>query len=167
MVHERFPAAEIIAEDAGLAAWARRIVQFITAPGPIPDLPLDIQGTTFQAQVWRALQKIPLGKTADYTEIAAAVGRPEAVRAVAQACAVDSVALLVPCHRVIRRDGTLGGYRWGSRKSANCSPASAPRRKSRRKSRRKRMPRPEPAPARIAAVDWSAVAAASTSAAMP
>lgn len=116
MVNERFPAAEIIAEDAGLAAWARRIVQFITAPGPIPDLPLDIQGTAFQAQVWRALQKIPLGKTATYSEIAAAVGRPEAVRAVAQACAVNSVALLVPCHRVIRRDGTLGGYRWGLEK---------------------------------------------------
>jgi len=63
--------------------------------------------------VWRALQKIPLGKTASYTEIAAALGRPKAVRAVAQACAANKVALLVPCHRVIRSDGELGGYRWG------------------------------------------------------
>ena len=113
MVRARFPAAEIAAEDQGLAEWARRIVHFITAPGPIPDLPLDIQGTAFQAQVWRALQRIPLGRTASYSELAAAVGRPEAVRAVAQACAVNNVALLVPCHRAIRRDGSLGGYRWG------------------------------------------------------
>jgi AraC family transcriptional regulator, regulatory protein of adaptative response / methylated-DNA-[protein]-cysteine methyltransferase len=72
-----------------------------------------IQGTAFQARVWRALQKIPLGKTASYTEIAAALGQPKAVRAVAQACAANKLALLVPCHRVIRSDGDLGGYRWG------------------------------------------------------
>jgi len=72
-----------------------------------------MQGTAFQARVWRALQKIPLGRTATYTEIAAAIGQPKAVRAVAQACATNKVALLVPCHRVIRSDGELGGYRWG------------------------------------------------------
>ena len=87
------------------------------ASSPLPtgnlDLPLDIQGTAFQARVWRALQKIPLGKTATYTEIAAALGQPKAVRAVAQACAANKLALLVPCHRVIRSDGDLGGYRWG------------------------------------------------------
>ena len=76
-------------------------------------MPLDIQGTAFQARVWRALQKIPLGKTASYNEIAAALGQPKAVRAVAQACAVNKLALIVPCHRVIRSDGDLGGYRWG------------------------------------------------------
>ena len=86
---------------------------FITNPDRALDLPLDIQGTAFQAQVWRALQKIPVGKTATYTEIAAALGRPKAVRAVARACAENKLALLVPCHRVIRRDGELGGYRWG------------------------------------------------------
>ena len=86
---------------------------FITAPDHNLDLPLDIQGTAFQARVWRALQKIPLGKTATYSEIAAALGQPKAVRAVAQACAANKLALLVPCHRVVRRDGDLGGYRWG------------------------------------------------------
>jgi AraC family transcriptional regulator, regulatory protein of adaptative response / methylated-DNA-[protein]-cysteine methyltransferase len=109
----RFPAAAVIAEDAGLKGWADRIVRFITAPGENLDLPLDIRGTAFQARVWRALQRIPLGKTASYTEIAAALGQPKAVRAVAQACAANKLALIVPCHRVIRSDGNLGGYRWG------------------------------------------------------
>ena len=112
-MRRRFPAAEIVADDAGLSDWADRIVGFITNPDRALDLPFDIQGTAFQAQVWRALQKIPVGKTATYTEIAAALGRPKAVRAVARACAENKLALLVPCHRVIRRDGELGGYRWG------------------------------------------------------
>jgi AraC family transcriptional regulator, regulatory protein of adaptative response / methylated-DNA-[protein]-cysteine methyltransferase len=112
-LRQRFPAAAAIAEDAELKEWADRIVRFITAPDQNLDLPLDIQGTAFQARVWRALQKIPLGKTASYTEIAAALGQPRAVRAVAQACAANKLALLVPCHRVIRSDGDLGGYRWG------------------------------------------------------
>ena len=110
---QRFPAAVVIAGDGELKDWADRIVGFITAPGQNLDLPLDIQGTAFQARVWRALQKIPPGRTATYTEIAAAIGQPKAVRAVAQACATNKVALLVPCHRVIRSDGELGGYRWG------------------------------------------------------
>jgi AraC family transcriptional regulator of adaptative response/methylated-DNA-[protein]-cysteine methyltransferase len=112
-LRQRFPAAEIITDDSGLKDWADRIVGFITSPERTLDLPLDIQGTAFQAQVWRALQKIPLGKTVSYTDIAAALGQPKAVRAVAQACAANKLALLVPCHRVIRRDGDLGGYRWG------------------------------------------------------
>jgi AraC family transcriptional regulator of adaptative response/methylated-DNA-[protein]-cysteine methyltransferase len=112
-LRQRFPAAALIAEDPGLKDWADRIVSFITAPDHNLDLPLDIQGTAFQARVWRALQKIPLGKTASYSEIAAALGQPKAVRAVAQACAANKLALLVPCHRVIRSDGDLGGYRWG------------------------------------------------------
>jgi len=112
-LQQRFPAAEIIADEAGLKDWADRIVQFITTPDHNLDLPLDIRGTAFQARVWRALQKIPLGKTASYTEIAAALGQPKAVRAVAQACAANKLALLVPCHRVVRSDGDLGGYRWG------------------------------------------------------
>jgi AraC family transcriptional regulator of adaptative response/methylated-DNA-[protein]-cysteine methyltransferase len=112
-LRQRFPAAEMVAEDAGLKDWAGRIVRFITAPDRNLDLPLDIQGTAFQARVWRALQKIPFGKTASYTEIAATLGQPKAVRAVAQACAANKLALLVPCHRVIRSDGELGGYRWG------------------------------------------------------
>jgi AraC family transcriptional regulator of adaptative response/methylated-DNA-[protein]-cysteine methyltransferase len=112
-LRRRFPAAEIVEDDAALAEWAGRIVAFITRPEAQPDLPLDISGTAFQAQVWRALQKIPLGHTATYTEIAEALGRPQAVRAVAQACASNKLALLVPCHRVVRRDGDLAGYRWG------------------------------------------------------
>jgi AraC family transcriptional regulator, regulatory protein of adaptative response / methylated-DNA-[protein]-cysteine methyltransferase len=112
-LRQRFPAAELLAEDAGLKDWADRIVRFITAPDRNLDLPLDIQGTAFQTRVWRALQKIPLGKTASYTEIAAALGQPKAVRAVAHACAANKLALLVPCHRVIRSDGDLAGYRWG------------------------------------------------------
>jgi len=112
-LRQRFPAAKVVADEAGLKDWADRIVQFITAPDHNLDLPLDIRGTAFQARVWRALQKIPLGKTASYTEIAAALGQPKAVRAVAQACAANKLALLVPCHRVVRSDGDLGGYRWG------------------------------------------------------
>ena len=110
---QRFPAAVVVAGDGELKHWVDRIVGFITAPGHNLDLPLDIQGTAFQARVWRALQKIPLGRTATYTESAAAIGQPRAVRAVAQACATNKLALLVPCHRVIRSDGELGGYRWG------------------------------------------------------
>ena len=112
-LRRRFPAALIWPADAALTAWAERIVQFITRPDAQPDLPLDIRGTAFQALVWRALQKIPPGRTATYGEIAATLGRPSAVRAVAQACAANKLAILVPCHRVVRGDGALAGYRWG------------------------------------------------------
>ena len=112
-LRRRFPAALIWPADSQLAAWAQRIVQFITAPGEQPDLPLDIRGTAFQARVWRALQKVPPGRTSTYTEIAQALGQPKAVRAVAAACAANKLALLVPCHRIVRRDGDLAGYRWG------------------------------------------------------
>jgi AraC family transcriptional regulator of adaptative response/methylated-DNA-[protein]-cysteine methyltransferase len=112
-LRRRFPAAELVAGDAGLAGWAERVVRFITRPAEQLDLPLDIRGTAFQAQVWRALQKIPPGRTSTYSEIAAALGRPRAVRAVAQACASNRLAVLVPCHRVVRQDGELAGYRWG------------------------------------------------------
>jgi len=112
-LRRRFPAALIWPADAALTAWAERIVGFITRPDTQPDLPLDIRGTAFQALVWRALQKIPPGRTTSYSEIAAALGRPEAVRAVARAIASNNLALLVPCHRVVRSDGALAGYRWG------------------------------------------------------
>jgi AraC family transcriptional regulator of adaptative response/methylated-DNA-[protein]-cysteine methyltransferase len=109
----RFPAAAIAAEDAGLGDWTRQILRCVTTPGERPDLPLDIRGTAFQARVWRALQQIPLGQTRTYGAIAAALGEPKAVRAVAGACAANPLAVLVPCHRVVRKDGDLGGYRWG------------------------------------------------------
>ena len=112
-LRRRFPAALIWPADSQLAGWAERIVRFVTAPGEQPDLPLDIRGTAFQARVWRALQKVPPGRTATYSEIAAALGQPKAVRAVAAACAANKLALLVPCHRIVRRDGDLAGYRWG------------------------------------------------------
>jgi AraC family transcriptional regulator of adaptative response/methylated-DNA-[protein]-cysteine methyltransferase len=113
LVRARFPAAELVADDRELRDWAERIVQFITSPSHTLDLPLDARGTAFQARVWRALQKIPLGRTATYGEIARTLGQPQAVRAVARACAANDLALLVPCHRVIRGDGDLAGYRWG------------------------------------------------------
>jgi AraC family transcriptional regulator of adaptative response/methylated-DNA-[protein]-cysteine methyltransferase len=112
-LRRRFPAALIWPADDKLQRWAERIVQFVTDPAEQPDLPLDIRGTAFQARVWRALQKVPPGKTATYTQIAAALGQPKAVRAVAAACAANKLALLVPCHRIVRRDGDLAGYRWG------------------------------------------------------
>ena len=85
----------------------------IEAPGRRFDLPLDIRGTAFQQRVWQALRAIPAGSTATYAEIAKAVGRPRAVRAVAQACAANPLAVAIPCHRVVRTDGDLSGYRWG------------------------------------------------------
>jgi AraC family transcriptional regulator of adaptative response/methylated-DNA-[protein]-cysteine methyltransferase len=112
-LRERFPAATLAEADAALAGWATSVVGFITRPEAQPELPLDVRGTAFQAQVWRALQKIPPGQTTTYREIAAALGRPRAVRAVARACAGNDLAVLVPCHRVVRSDGTLAGYRWG------------------------------------------------------
>jgi AraC family transcriptional regulator of adaptative response/methylated-DNA-[protein]-cysteine methyltransferase len=125
-LRRRFPAALIWPADSKLAGWAERVVRFVTAPGEQPDLPLDIRGTAFQARVWRALQKVPPGKTATYTEIAAALGQPKAVRAVAAACAANKLALLVPCHRIVRRDGDLAGYRWGvERKRALLAAESA------------------------------------------
>jgi AraC family transcriptional regulator of adaptative response/methylated-DNA-[protein]-cysteine methyltransferase len=110
----RFPGAELRQDEGALRDWAKQIVEFIASPDHALDLPLDVRGTAFQAQVWRALQRIPPGTTATYAEVAAALGRPKAVRAVAQACAANALALLVPCHRVVRGDGATGGYRWGA-----------------------------------------------------
>lgn len=112
-LRRRFPAALIWPADTQLAEWAERIVRFVTNPDTQPDLPLDIRGTAFQARVWRALQEVPPGRTATYTEIAAVLGQSRAVRAVAGACAANKLALLVPCHRIVREDGNLAGYRWG------------------------------------------------------
>jgi AraC family transcriptional regulator of adaptative response/methylated-DNA-[protein]-cysteine methyltransferase len=90
-----------------------QVVGLVEAPGQSLDLPLDIRGTAFQERVWQALRAIPPGRTATYSEIARAVGHPKAVRAVAQACAANPLAVAVPCHRVVRADGDLSGYRWG------------------------------------------------------
>jgi AraC family transcriptional regulator of adaptative response/methylated-DNA-[protein]-cysteine methyltransferase len=112
-LRREYPNAEIERDDAALQDWVAAILPRLDGLAAARDLPLDLQATSFQWRVWRALQEIPYGETRSYREIAAALGQPQAARAVAQACATNRVALVVPCHRVVRGDGTPGGYRWG------------------------------------------------------
>lgn len=112
-LHARFPRASLIAGDEELEAIATRVAAFVESPARSIDVPLDMRGTDFQRTVWRALREIPAGSTASYTEIARRIGRPTAVRAVAHACAANPLAVVVPCHRAVRSDGALAGYRWG------------------------------------------------------
>ena len=113
-LHRRFPGARLAQADGDFAMRVARIVDFIETPGRGLDLPLDVQGTAFQQRVWSALRAIPPGSTATYAEVARRIGQPKAARAVAQACAANPVAVAVPCHRVVRGDGSAGGYRWGA-----------------------------------------------------
>lgn len=118
-LQDRFPRAGLIGGDAEFENLVARVVGLVETPEDGLDLPLDIRGTAFQQRVWRALQHIPVGRTANYAEIARRIGQPTAARAVAKACAANPVALVIPCHRVVRTDGALSGYRWGvARKSA-------------------------------------------------
>lgn len=110
---ERFPAAVLNEDAQRLSRWVHKIIQFIKNPAKGIEIPIDIQGTAFQRRVWKALQAIPVGQTASYRDVAAAIGKPSAARAVASACGANMVALAIPCHRVVRSDGTLSGYRWG------------------------------------------------------
>ena len=112
-LQRRFPAVKLLMADEQLREWAARVVELIEAPQLDRALPLDVRGTEFQRRIWQALREIPSGVTASYQEIAKRVGAPEAVRAVAQACAANAVAVVIPCHRVVRSDGSLSGYRWG------------------------------------------------------
>jgi len=112
-LQDRFPRAELIGGDAEFERTVAEVVGLIEAPGQRLDLPLDIRGTAFQQRVWAALRAIPPGKTATYKEIARAIGRPKAVRAVGRACGANPIAVAIPCHRVVRTDGDLSGYRWG------------------------------------------------------
>ena len=112
-LQDQFPKAEIIGNDRGFEDLVAKVVGLVETPANLIDLPLDIRGTVFQQRVWKALQQIPVGSTASYTEIAKVIGMPKAVRAVAQACGANTIALAIPCHRVIRTDGELSGYRWG------------------------------------------------------
>ncbi|HRD66183.1 MAG TPA: bifunctional DNA-binding transcriptional regulator/O6-methylguanine-DNA methyltransferase Ada [Candidatus Competibacter sp.] len=112
----RFPAAEWEDADPGFAGWVERVLAALDRPAYGLGLPLDIRGTAFQRRVWQALQAIPAGSTATYAEVAQKIGKPSAARAVARACAANPVAVLVPCHRVVRGDGGLGGYRWDLRR---------------------------------------------------
>lgn len=109
----RFPAAMLEEGGAALDAIAAQVVAFVESPAQELKVPLDIRGTAFQQSVWSMLRKIPPGTTASYTEIAQRIGHPTAMRAVAQACAANPLAIVVPCHRVVRSDGGLSGYRWG------------------------------------------------------
>ena len=112
-LQDQFPKANLIGDEAGYQELVAKVVGLIEQPGTSLDLPLDIRGTAFQQRVWNALQQIPPGTTATYTEIAKKIGMPKAVRAVAQACGANALAVAIPCHRVIKNDGSLSGYRWG------------------------------------------------------
>lgn len=112
-LQDRFPNAELIGGDRGFEELVARVVGLVEAPKAGLDLPLDLRGTAFQQRVWQALRDIPVGSTSTYTEVAARIGAPKAVRAVAGACAANPIAVAIPCHRVVRTDGSLSGYRWG------------------------------------------------------
>lgn len=109
-----FSGATIARAPTGANAWVKSVVEQARGHAPTADVPLDVQGTAFQWKVWKALQRIPLGQTRSYTEVAQSIGEPKAVRAVASACARNPVALIVPCHRVVRSNGQPGRYRWGA-----------------------------------------------------
>ncbi|MBK8210843.1 MAG: methylated-DNA--[protein]-cysteine S-methyltransferase [Rhodospirillales bacterium] len=112
-LQNRFPKANLIGGDSAFEQLVAYVVGFVEAPHLGLDLPLDVRGTAFQQRVWQALLAIPAGSTASYTEIARKIGAPRAVRAVAAACAANPLAVAIPCHRVVRSDGALAGYRWG------------------------------------------------------
>jgi AraC family transcriptional regulator of adaptative response/methylated-DNA-[protein]-cysteine methyltransferase len=112
-LQDRFPKANLRGGEKGYEKLVAQVVGLIENPGVGIDLPLDIRGTAFQQRVWKALQQIPPGTTATYSDIAVKIGMPKAVRAVAQACGSNALAVAIPCHRVIRNDGSLAGYRWG------------------------------------------------------
>lgn len=112
-LQDRFPRATLLGGDRAFERTVATVIGFVEAPGVGLDLPLDVRGTAFQQRVWQALREIPPGATASYSQVAAQIGMPQAARAVAQACAANALAVAIPCHRVVRNDGGLSGYRWG------------------------------------------------------
>lgn len=112
-LHDRFIGANLIAGDRNFQRLVAKVISFIEAPASGLDLPLELHGTAFQQRVWHALRNIAPGSTASYSEIARRIGAPNAARAVAQACAANALAVAIPCHRVVRNDGAISGYRWG------------------------------------------------------
>jgi AraC family transcriptional regulator of adaptative response/methylated-DNA-[protein]-cysteine methyltransferase len=112
-LEKRFSRAELVGADREFERWMASVVGFVEMPSRGLELPLDIRGTAFQERVWQALREIPAGSTATYAEIAGRIGAPAAVRAVAGACAANTLAVAIPCHRVVRSNGALSGYRWG------------------------------------------------------
>jgi AraC family transcriptional regulator of adaptative response/methylated-DNA-[protein]-cysteine methyltransferase len=117
-LQDRFPKARIVGADATFDRWVAQAVGLVEQPALGLDLPLDIRGTAFQVRVWEALRQIPPGSTASYVEIAERIGQPKAARAVARACAANPIAVAIPCHRVVRTDASLSGYRWGVERKA-------------------------------------------------
>lgn len=117
-LHELFPAAQDVPADTDFQQRVREVIAAINARDAPLSLPLDIRGTAFQQQVWQALRAIPCGETMSYQQLASAIGKPKAVRAVASACGANKLAIVIPCHRVIRGDGALSGYRWGIARKA-------------------------------------------------
>lgn len=113
-LEREYPAAAIARDTNAIVAWTDRVLDHLQGRQPRLDLPLDVQATAFQWQVWNALGSIPYGETRSYAEVARAVGRPRAARAVARACATNPVAIAIPCHRVVQSGGGVGGYRWGA-----------------------------------------------------
>jgi len=113
LLRTEFAEAQLVADTAGLAPLRERVLAFLAGDASLARVPLDLRGTVFQRRVWEALRRIPRGETRSYSEIAREVGAPAAVRAVGSACGANPVALIVPCHRVLRADGALGGYAWG------------------------------------------------------
>jgi AraC family transcriptional regulator, regulatory protein of adaptative response / methylated-DNA-[protein]-cysteine methyltransferase len=112
-LRKEYPAASISPDRSDLSRWVKAILTYLSGRRPHLDLPLDIQATAFQWKVWRYLQSIPYGETRAYSQVARDIGEPAAVRAVARACATNPVCLVIPCHRVVQKDGGLAGYRWG------------------------------------------------------
>jgi len=112
-LRDEYPSAEIVAEKGAFSDWVEEIVSRVEGGAPRRELPLDLQATAFQRRVWQELQRIPRGATRTYSQVAKALGKPNAFRAVARACATNPVSVVVPCHRVVRSDGNLAGYRWG------------------------------------------------------
>ena len=134
-LRRRFAGAERVEEDPGLRDWLARVAAFLGDPAAGLDLPLDIRGTAFQERVWRALRAIPPGETVDYGELAKRIGAPRAPRAVGAACGANPTALVIPCHRVRRRDGGLGGWRWGVERKRRLLEAEARAREKKEKKR--------------------------------
>ncbi len=112
-LQDKFAKATLIGDDPGFARLVAKVIGFVEAPAQGLDLPLDVRGTAFQQRVWQALREIPAGSTRSYAEIAKKIGAPKATRAVARACSSNEIAVAIPCHRVVRTDGALSGYRWG------------------------------------------------------
>lgn len=112
-LQQRLPNAALSKNDQALAPYLKQVTDFLDAPLTPLDFPLDIQGSDFQKSVWAVLQSIPVGQTLSYSDVAARLHKPKAVRAVANACAANPLALVIPCHRIVRADGEISGYRWG------------------------------------------------------